>query len=39
MFEAMRDCGAPAVGHNLAFDLAFSLEAFAVAPLCHLLSA
>jgi len=32
VFEAMRACGAPAVGHNLAWDLAYTLEAF-VGPL------
>ncbi|KAL4459112.1 hypothetical protein ABPG75_013977 [Micractinium tetrahymenae] len=29
VFEAMRDCGKPAVGHNLAFDLAYSLHSYA----------
>ncbi len=27
--EAMRDSGKPAVGHNLSFDLAFSLHSYA----------
>lgn len=29
VFEAMRDSGKPAVGHNLGFDLAYSLYSFA----------
>lgn len=29
VFEAMRECGKPAVGHNLAFDLAYSLHSYA----------
>ncbi|GAB4813292.1 hypothetical protein N2152v2_000338 [Parachlorella kessleri] len=29
VFEAMRDSGKPAVGHNLSFDLAYSLYSFA----------
>lgn len=29
VFEMMRDCNKPAVGHNLSFDLTFSLAAFA----------
>lgn len=29
MLEAARDSGKPAVGHNLAFDLAYSLHSFA----------
>jgi CAF1 family ribonuclease len=29
VLQAMRDSGAPAVGHNLALDLAYILEAFA----------
>ncbi|KAK9832693.1 hypothetical protein WJX81_000845 [Elliptochloris bilobata] len=29
VFEAMRDCGKPAVGHNVSLDLSFSLAAFA----------
>lgn len=32
IFEMMRDCGKPAVGHNLMFDLGFSLQQF-VEPL------
>lgn len=31
VFEAMRECGKPAVGHNLAFDLAYSLHSYAEA--------
>ncbi len=34
VFEAMRDCGKPAVGHNLAFDLAYSLHSYAEASAC-----
>jgi adenine C2-methylase RlmN of 23S rRNA A2503 and tRNA A37 len=29
VMEAMRDSGKPAVGHNLSFDLAFSLHSYA----------
>lgn len=29
VMEAMRDCGKPMVGHNLAFDLGYSLHSFA----------
>lgn len=29
VLEAMRDCGKPAIAHNLNFDLAFSLHSFA----------
>ena len=29
VLQAMRDSGAPAVGHNLALDLAYILQAFA----------
>lgn len=29
MLQAVRDSGVPAVGHNMALDLAFTLQAFA----------
>lgn len=29
VLEAMRDCGKPMVGHNLSFDLSYSLRSFA----------
>ena len=29
VFEAMRDCKKPAVGHNISFDLSYSLHSFA----------
>jgi CAF1 family ribonuclease len=32
VFEMMRDCGKPAVGHNLLMDLSYSVESF-VEPL------
>lgn len=33
VFEMMRACGKPAVGHNLMFDLSYSLSSFADAML------
>jgi hypothetical protein len=29
VMEAMRDSGKPCIGHNLAFDLSYSLHSFA----------
>ena len=29
VFEAMRDCGKPAIGHHMSLDLSFVLASFA----------